>query len=892
MQKADTGKQKLVYGLDIGTRSIVGTVGYMEKSRFVVVAQRVREHETRAMIDGQIHDISAVGDTIREVTDQLELDIKEPLHQVCIAAAGRVLRTVTTHVDIDFEGEKVVAKEDIFSLDSYGVEKAYEEFQETNNLDMKFYCVGYTVMRYFMNDYPMSNLENHKAKTIAADLIATFLPEDVVDGLYKAVELAGLEVANLTLEPIAAMEVAIPQMYRMLNIALIDVGAGTSDISITKDGSIVAYGMLPIAGDCMTEDIARHCLVDFATAEEIKRNISTQEEVEYKDIMGLPQTIARGQVLEVVSEHLQSMAEQAADLIMELNGDKPVSAVFVVGGGGKIAGYTDLVAKRLGIAKERCALRGEEVMQKIDFLPEHVVKDSMLVTPIGICLNYYEQSNNFMFVTFNGQRIKLYDNNRLAVVDAAMQAEFYNEDLFPKRGEPLTFTFNGKQRVVRGERGESAQITLNGNPADIHTAIRANDVITVSSSTAGAAAHMELGKLAEYQENLTIHVNGIRLTLPKFASVNGRLESPYYEIQENDVIDMLAYYTVQQVIEVMDVVLDGNMQIRVNHEKADMDTKVYDNFTVEWTLVSDLPAAEGRVDEAAGDEAAGDETVSGEAAADEADQEETARDEAVSEEAAPDTAAAADKEETGKEDLSARRAQENREGSGSVSNLLEKARASAQQIADAPVTQEVEQEMKKAQAYAAAERISAFATAYNQTGAMPPQPKKPTLKPVSVGNMTQNKAADRQTQQQTSAAQQAKQNKTQTSAQQAPQSEKQTAAQQAPQSETQTAEQQTQQTETKAAAQQTPQNETQTAAQIQTPQDAQENGTTVVVTVNGGQVVLSGKPDYIYVDVFDYIDFDLSKPQGKSVETLINGRQALYVEPLKTGDVLDIFWKE
>lgn len=866
MQKADTGKQKLVYGLDIGTRSIVGTVGYMEKSRFVVVAQRVREHETRAMIDGQIHDIGAVGETIREVTDQLELDIKEPLHQVCIAAAGRVLRTVTTHVDIDFEGEKVVAKEDIFALDSYGVEKAYEEFQETNRLDMKFYCVGYTVMRYFMNDYPMSNLENHKAKTIAEDLIATFLPEDVVDGLYKAVELAGLEVANLTLEPIAAMEVAIPQMYRMLNIALIDVGAGTSDISITKDGSIVAYGMLPVAGDCMTEDIARHCLVDFATAEEIKRGISTQEEVEYKDIMGLSQTITRGQVLEVVSDHLQSMAEQAADLIMELNGDKPVSAVFVVGGGGKIAGYTDLVAQRLGIAEERCALRGEEVMQKIDFLPDHVVKDSMLVTPVGICLNYYEQSNNFMFVTFNGQRIKLYDNNRLAVVDAAMQAEFYNEDLFPKRGEPLTFTFNGKQRVVRGERGESAQITLNGNPADIHTAIRANDVIVVNSSTAGAPAHMELGKLAEYQENLTIHVNGTKLTLPKFASVNGRLESPYYEIQENDVIEMLAYYTVQQVIEVMDVVLAGDMQILVNHEKADMDTKVYDNFTVEWTLVSDLPAAEGRVDEAAAEEADSDEAVADETALDESAPDETALNIA-------DAAPAADKKETGKEDFNVRQMQGNNEGSGSVSNLLEKARASAQQIADAPVTQEVEEEMKKAQAYAAAERISAFATAYNQTGAMPPQPKKPAFRPASVGNVMQPQAQQKQTQQAAAA--------------------QQTQGPQAQETQTPTVQQtQGQQTQQAAAAQQAQESQTQQTEPQTAAQQAQENGSTVVVTVNGGQVVLSGKPDYIYVDVFDYIDFDLSKPQGKSVETLINGRKALYVEPLKTGDVLEIFWKE
>ncbi len=227
------GKQKklkgnFVYGLDIGTRSIVGTVGYPEKDGFVVVSQKVKEHETRAMIDGQIHDIAAVGETIRYVTDELEKEVGEKLKSVCIAAAGRVLRTVNTHVDMEFDEEKTITREDIFALDSLGIEKSYENFVQENNTDLIFYCVGYTVMRYQLNHYPMMNLENHKARSISADLIATFLPDEVVDGLYKAVEMAGLEVANLTLEPIAAMEVAIPANYRMLNIALIDVGAGTS----------------------------------------------------------------------------------------------------------------------------------------------------------------------------------------------------------------------------------------------------------------------------------------------------------------------------------------------------------------------------------------------------------------------------------------------------------------------------------------------------------------------------------------------------------------------------------------------------------------------------------------------------------------------------------------
>ena len=77
-------------------------------------------------------------------------------------------------------------------------------------------------MKYYLDDELFSSLEGHKANKIDEIIIVTFLPEDVVDGLYSAVERAGLQVANLTLEPIAAINVAIPENFRMLNIALVD----------------------------------------------------------------------------------------------------------------------------------------------------------------------------------------------------------------------------------------------------------------------------------------------------------------------------------------------------------------------------------------------------------------------------------------------------------------------------------------------------------------------------------------------------------------------------------------------------------------------------------------------------------------------------------------------
>ena len=271
MARVKSGSDNLVFGLDIGTRSIVGTVGYLIKDKFHVIGQTVKEHETRAMLDGQIHDIQKVGSTIKAVKEELEKKLDVTLSDVCIAAAGRVLRTVTTKSEIKFEAEKEIDAEDIYNLLMNGVEQAYTEFAAKNDSDIKFYCVGYTPMRYYMNDYQIGNLEGHKASKISCDFIATFLPDDVVDGLNKAVAIAGLSVINMTLEPIAAIQVAIPEKFRMLNLALVDVGAGTSDISITSDGTIVAYGMIPTAGDALTEIVVQNCLVEFETAEAIKR---------------------------------------------------------------------------------------------------------------------------------------------------------------------------------------------------------------------------------------------------------------------------------------------------------------------------------------------------------------------------------------------------------------------------------------------------------------------------------------------------------------------------------------------------------------------------------------------------------------------------------------------
>lgn len=573
-----------VFGLDIGTRNVVGTVGYQtDDKEFVVAAQYVREHETRAMLDGQIHDIGRVAKTIKEVKDELEKQTGQPLEEVCIAAAGRVLKTVTTHVEYEYAQETVVTGEDVHTLNLLGIEKAQEALKEVNDTSYKFYCVGYSTVKFFLNDEVFISLEGHKANKIGEDIIVTFLPEDVVDGLYAAVGQAGLSVANMTLEPIAAINVAIPENYRMLNIALVDVGAGTSDISITRDGSIIAYGMIPHAGDELTEVIVQHFLVDFNMAESIKLQSTTSDKVTYKDIMSIEHTIPAEDVWKVVAPVVENIAQEVSVKIRELNGDKTVSACFVVGGGGKIHGFTQKLAEGLDLPQERVALRGEEVLGEVIFEQEDIKKDPLLVTPIGICLNYYDQRNNFIMVRFNGERIKLYDNNRLTIVDAALQAGFPNDELFPKRGTPINFTVNGVARLVRGEAGEGAVVTMNGKPASINTPLEPNSEIVIEPSTAGEAAVYKISQLDEYNHSvITFVINGRRVSCPRFVQVNGELEPEDYSIKENDVIETRNYYTVRQIAQFMDLVIDTDQMIFVNNEEADLDTLVYENFSVEW----------------------------------------------------------------------------------------------------------------------------------------------------------------------------------------------------------------------------------------------------------------------------------------------------------------------
>ncbi len=307
---------------------------------------------------------------------------------------------------------------------------------------------------------------------------------------------------------------------------------------------------------------------------------------------------------------------------------------------------------------------------------------------------------------------------------------------------------NGTPRIVRGELGESAEIYMNDRLVNINTPLEPNSDIVIEASTQGEAAVCTLEQLDEYSSSeMKVIVNGRIVRCPKCLEVNGSLELPSYEIKEGDAVETRSFYTVEQLAAFMDVEVDMDHEILVNNRVATMESLVYENFSVDWVVLS-----------------------FGAAAVDPAEL-------PVAEQ--PVTAAAGGTEQTADETL--------------------------------------------------AETAEAEDAAENE-----------------AQNGTDSEEAEH-------------------GMPQAPSSEADAAGAEAAQSSR-------------------PRGEAQQASQ--------KTDLELVVFINQQPVRLTGKKNYIFVDIFDFYDFDLTASAGRAIITKLNGQQAQYSAVLSEGDQIELRWQE
>ncbi|NLU41810.1 MAG: cell division protein FtsA [Firmicutes bacterium] len=499
-----SGDTDLVYALDIGTRKVAGVLaGVTLKGGFDLVAAEVVEHETRAMQDGQIHDVPSVARVIREVTDRLEQRCHVKLERVAVAAAGRALRTRTGTAARRISPLNRIFEDDVLALELEAVMSAQrslvrDEIRPAPLCD-RYFCVGYSVGRYELDGNSIGSLIGQRGEVIGVQAIATFLPRVVVDSLFTAIEMAGLEIRSMTLEPIAAIAVAIPSTMRQLNLALVDIGAGTSDIAITANGEVVAYGMVPIAGDEITEELCQRFLLDFHEGERVKRLAGGGGPIEYTDALGLPGQTHSEKVLEAIDAKVDLLAQGIADKILELNKSE-TQAVICIGGGSLTPGLPLKLAARLGMSPGRVAVRGREIVRNVSGADE-VLDGPMAVTPLGIAVTAKQRNSlAFFSVKVNGHTTRLMHLGSPTVADAIIAAGVGIRQLHGKPGPGMTVEVNGTVHVIKGSPGKPAEVFVNGEKASLDAAVREGDDIRIEPPADGEPPVVTVGDLIDCEE--------------------------------------------------------------------------------------------------------------------------------------------------------------------------------------------------------------------------------------------------------------------------------------------------------------------------------------------------------------------------------------------------------
>ncbi|SFH53055.1 cell division protein FtsA [Tindallia magadiensis] len=538
--KMELNKNKMALALDIGTRSVVGLLGSLEEQKLVVHHSVVVFHENRAMFDGQIHDIEEVAKVIRKVKEKLESECGYELKEATIAAAGRALLTESVTVDLGLGHLQDVKWSHIQQIELKALQEAERQLEKSNAGDLRYFCVGHSIIQYYLDGTLIKNPLNHKGEMLSVHLIATFLPKLVVDSLYASVTGAGLEVDYMTLEPIAAIEVAVPENARLLNIALVDIGAGTSDIAITKDGSIHAYAMTDVAGDELTEYLAREKMLDFDSAESIKCQISITEKLDYEDILGIRHEELSEELIETITPAMKSVATQISESILKHNGKTP-SAVFLIGGGSRMKGLPKMISQALELPEERVSVRNISTIQQLLYHPQDPIGPEG-ITPIGILKKaLLKRHSDFIEITVNGRPIKLFQTRKLCIRDGLAALQYDPHLLIPKRGESVYITVNGEKREYYGEYGDPAIITKNQKKASLETELLNGDKVMIQPATTGPSAHVMLYDILndDYQDKTLKH-NG------NFTETNCRLSNG----------DEISYKTLNHTVENADEITE------------------------------------------------------------------------------------------------------------------------------------------------------------------------------------------------------------------------------------------------------------------------------------------------------------------------------------------------
>lgn len=257
---APQAQNKMIVGLDIGTSKVVALVAEIDPNGELEIIG-MGSHPSRGMKKGVVVNIESTVQSVQRAIEEAELMAGCQIHSVYVGIAGSHVRSLNSHGIVAIKDGEVIDAD---------LERVLDAAQAVAiPADQK-------ILHILPQEYVIDNQEGIREPMgmsgvrLEAKVHLVTCAVNAAQNIEKCIKRCGLDVDEIILEQVASSYSVLTDDERELGVCMVDIGGGTSDIAIFTEGSIRHTGVIPIAGDQVTNDIAMALRTPTQHAEEIK----------------------------------------------------------------------------------------------------------------------------------------------------------------------------------------------------------------------------------------------------------------------------------------------------------------------------------------------------------------------------------------------------------------------------------------------------------------------------------------------------------------------------------------------------------------------------------------------------------------------------------------------
>lgn len=334
--------KNLIVGLDIGTSKVVAVVAeILPNGRHEVIG--LGQHESKGLKKGVVVNIEATVESIQRALEEAELMADCQIRNVWTGIAGNHIRSFNSSGMVAIKDKEVTAADVARVIETAKAVNIPTDQQLLHTVPQEFIVDNQEDVR---EPIGMSGIRLEVKVHIVTGAVSA------VQNIVKCVRRCGLEVSDLTLQPMASADAVLTADEKELGVVLIDIGGGTTDVAIFTEGAIRHTAVIPIAGDQITNDIAMALRTPTAEAEEIKVRYGAAKQVladpgETFDVPGLGDRAARSLSRQALAAVIEPRVEELFSLVHQVvreSGFEEVlsSGIVLTGGSAMMPGMMEL----------------------------------------------------------------------------------------------------------------------------------------------------------------------------------------------------------------------------------------------------------------------------------------------------------------------------------------------------------------------------------------------------------------------------------------------------------------------------------------------------------------------------------------------------------------------